>query len=219
MEAAIDAYEADATLRCAVITGSTEVFSSGQDLLAAAYGDFATSPRRGGFGTMALPPAKPVIAAVGGHAHAGGLEPCLACDLIVSSRTATMGLPGATRSRVAVGGAPFRLPKRIRNTSPWSSPSRGGRGRRSHGRAGLVNRLTEPGEALARAVELAGEVAAAGPLAERASKQTVQRAYDWSDAEGWERQTELTRPVIESEDHEEGMRAFAEKRRPVWKGR
>jgi len=220
MEAAIDAYEEDATLWCAIITGSTEVFSSGQDLIAAAHGDFGTSRRRGGFGIMALPPAKPVIAAVEGHALAGGLELCLACDLIVSSRTATMGLPEAARSLVAVGGALFRLPKRIPyhlamelalTGRPWPAARMA--------ELGLVNRLTEPGEALAGALELAEEVVAAGPLAVRASKQIVQRAYDWSDAEGWERQMELARPVMESEDLQEGLRAFAEKRRPVWKGR
>lgn len=220
MEAAIDAYEADDTLRCAIITGSDAVFSSGQDLIAAAHGDMGVAKRRGGFGIMAVPPTKPVIAAVEGHALAGGLELCLACDLIVSSRTATMGLPEAARSLVAVGGGLFRLPKRIPyhlamelalTGTAWPATRMA--------ELGLVNRLTEPGAALAGAIELANQVLAAGPLATRASKQIVQHAYDWADADGWTKQREYAGPVMKSEDLQEGLRAFAEKRRPVWKGR
>ena len=113
MEAAIDAFEDDDSLRCAIITGSDIVFSAGQDLIAAASNDMGVGPKRGGFGIMAMPPTKPVIAAIEGHTLAGGLELALSCDLIVASRTANMGIPEAARSLVAVGGGLFRLPKRI----------------------------------------------------------------------------------------------------------
>ena len=64
MEAAIDAYEDDNSLFCAIITGSDIVFSSGQDLIAAAHNDMGASKKRGGFGIMGMPPTKPIIAAV-----------------------------------------------------------------------------------------------------------------------------------------------------------
>ena len=220
LEAATDAYEDDETLRCAILTGSDIVFSAGQDLIAAASNDMGATARRGGFGIMGQPPVKPIIAAVEGHALAGGLELCLACDLIVSSRTAMMGLPEAARSLVAVGGGCFRLPKRIPyhlamelviTGKPWPATR--------FAELGLVNRLTEPGQALAGAIELAGDVLAAGPLAVRASKQIVQHAYDWDDADGWSKQMEFAAPVRRSEDLQEGLRAFAEKRPAVWKGR
>ena len=219
MEAALDAYEDDDALRCAIITADA-VFSSGQDLIAAAKGDMGTAPTRGGFGIMAVPPAKPLIAAIEGHALAGGLELALSCDLIVASRTATMGLPEAARSLVAVGGGLFRLPKRIPyhlamelalTGKPWPATRMA--------ELGLVNRLTEPGHALAGAIELANEVLAAGPLATKASKQIIQRAFDWDDADGWRNQMEFARPVMASADLQEGLRAFAEKRPPVWTGR
>jgi enoyl-CoA hydratase len=220
LEAAIDSYEENDELRCAILTGSDVVFSSGQDLIAAASGDMGTTERRGGFGIMAQPPTKPIIAAVEGHALAGGLELCLACDLIVASRTATMGLPEAARSLVAIGGGCFRLPKRIPyhlamelaiTGKAWSATR--------FAELGLVNRLTEPGSALAGAIALAEEVLAAGPLAVRATKQIVQHAYDWADAEAWRNQMQYVAPIRSSEDFREGLRAFAEKRKPNWVGR
>ena len=219
MEAAIDAYEDDDTLRCAILAGSDQVFSSGQDLIAAAHGDMGIAPKRGGFGIMAVPPTKPIIAAVEGHALAGGLELCLACDLVVSSRSATMGIPEAARSLVAVGGSLFRLPKRIPyhlamelalTGKAWSAERMA--------ELGLVNKLTEPGGALQGAVELADEVLRAGPLAVRASKQIIRHAYDWHEDDAWKNQMKFARPVMASEDRREGLRSFAEKRDPVWKG-
>ncbi len=220
LEAVIDAYEDDPSLRCAILTGSDIVFSSGQDLIAAAAGDLGTAPRRGGFGMMAVPPTKPIIAAVEGNALGGGLELCLACDLIVSSRTADIGLPETPRSLVAIGGGLFRLPKRIPyhlamemalTGKPWPATRMA--------ELGLVNRLTEPGRAIDGAIELAGELLAVAPLAVIACKQIVQHAYDWHDADGWHKQMEYAGPVLRSADLQEGLRAFAEKRAPVWSGK
>ena len=221
LEAVIDAYEDDDELRCAVITGSDErILSAGQDLIAAAAGDMAVTERRGGFGIMGVPPTKPIIAAVEGHALAGGLELCLACDLIVASRTATMGIPEAAKALVAVGGGCFRLPKRIPYHLAMELAITGKAWPATRmAELGLVNRLTEPGQALAGALQLAEEVLAAGPLAVRASKQIIQHAYDWSDAEAWRLQLEYAGPAMRSEDLREGLRAFAEKRPAVWKGR
>lgn len=220
MEAVIDDYETDEQLRCAVLTGSDIVFSAGQDLIAAARGDLAVSKRRGGFGIMALPPTKPLIAAVEGHALAGGLELCLACDMIVASRDAIMGLPEAARSLVASGGGLFRLPKRIPYhlamelalTGKYWSATR-------FAELGLVNKLTKPGRAVAGALELGQEILASAPLAVKASKQIVTHAYEWPDHQAWTAQMEFVRPVLHSYDLQEGLQAFAEKRSPIWQGR
>jgi enoyl-CoA hydratase len=219
LEVAIDAYDEDERLRCAILTGSDSVFSSGQDLIAAAAGELATTKRRGVFGVMGQPPAKPLIAAVEGYALAGGLELCLACDLIVASRTALMGLPESTRSLVAIGGGCFRLPKRIPYHIAMELALTGKSFAATRfAELGLVNRLTEPGLALAGAVELADDILAAGPMAVRASKLIVRSAYDWTDADGWIRQKEFSTPVMRSDDLQEGLRAFAEKRPPSWSG-
>ncbi|MET9214667.1 MULTISPECIES: crotonase/enoyl-CoA hydratase family protein [unclassified Nocardia] len=220
MEAVIDDYEADDTLRVAVVTGAGPTFSAGQDLVAAAVGDMGVSARRGGFGVLAKPPAKPLIAAVEGDALAGGFELCLACDLIVATEATQMGLPEAARALVAVGGGLFRLPRKIPfNVAMELALTGRPLPAAEFHRMGLVNRLVPVGQAVATAVELAEQIVAAGPLAVVASKAIVEHSYEWSDDEAWQRQWEFAGPAIQSEDTREGIRAFIDKRAPQWKGR
>lgn len=220
MEAAVDRFEADPELRVAVVTGAGGTFSAGQDMKAAARGEIARTERRGGCGIMLEPPAKPVIAAVEGHALGGGLELCLACDLIVAARDARMGLPEVSRAVPAMGGGLFRLPRRIPYHRAMELVLTGKplTAVEFHD-LGLVNRLAEPGESLAVALELAAEIAANGPVAVRASAAVVRRSQEWEDRQSWDLQTPLIEPVLESEDFKEGLAAFAEKRPAVWKGR
>ena len=82
---------------------------------------------------------------------------------------------------------------------------------------GLVNRVVEDGKALDAAVELAERIAANGPLALAATKEIAYRGADWT-TDRWDRAAALMGPVFKSQDAQEGARAFAEKRPPVWKG-
>ncbi|HRP11371.1 MAG TPA: crotonase/enoyl-CoA hydratase family protein [Terricaulis sp.] len=222
MDAALDAFDADADIRVGVLTGAGSAFSAGQDLKAAARGEFATTEKRGGFGIMAQPPKKPLIAAVEGAALAGGFELALACDLIVASSAAQFGLPEVKRSLVAVGGGALRLPRRMPHHIAMEMLLSGDpQSAEAMARWGVVNRVCAPGEALATALALAETIAVNGPLAVAATKEIVTRSAgeNWSAAEGWTRQMEAAGPVFASEDFREGLLAFAQKRAPVWSGR
>jgi enoyl-CoA hydratase len=84
---------------------------------------------------------------------------------------------------------------------------------------GLVNRLTETGEAVQAALDLAAQIAKGGPLALAATKRILTEAADWPDDEFFRRQRPIIDPVFKSDDAKEGARAFSEKRDPVWQGR
>jgi enoyl-CoA hydratase len=217
--AAMDRLDEDPAIRVAILTGAGGTFSSGMDLKAFGEGERPIVEGRGLAGFVGAPPRKPLIAAVEGHAVAGGLEVAIACDLIVASRGAAFGLPETKRGLIAAGGGLLRLPRRMPYNVAMEMALTGAPVDAERAAAlGIVNRLTEPGEALAGARELAIEIAANGPLAVAASKRIVGFASEMSEPEAWEAQEPLTDEVIFSEDAAEGARAFVEKRTPVWRG-
>jgi enoyl-CoA hydratase len=218
--AALDELDGDPSLSVGVLTGAGATFCSGMDLKAFLTGDIPEVPGRGLAGITTTPPDKPVIAAVEGYALAGGCEIALACDMIVASRDATFGLPETKRALVAGAGGLFRLPQRIPRAIAMEYALTGEHFSATDAHAwGLVNRVTDPGEALAGALELARKITANGPLAVRVTKQIVANGGDWPAEERWTRQSELLKPVMTSSDAREGATAFAEKRPPVWTGK
>jgi enoyl-CoA hydratase len=218
--AALDELDADPDLSVGVLTGAGKGFCAGMDLKAFVAGERPHTEERGFAGIVQRPADKPLIAAVEGFAVAGGLEVALACDLIVASRGARLGVPEVKRSLVAAGGALLRLPRTLPRNLAMELALTGDPidAERAY-ELGLVNRLAEPGEALAAALELADAIAVNGPLALAATKRVMVESADWSDSEFFERQSEIIDPVMRSEDAREGAIAFAEKRPPVWKGR
>ena len=214
--AAVDELDGRDDLVVGIVTGAGGTFSAGMDLKAFVAGERPFVGDRGFAGIVRRPPRKPLIAAVEGWAVAGGFEIALACDLIVAARDARFGIPEVKRGLVAAGGALIRLPRRIPYHLAVELALTGDPidAERAHA-VGLVARLAEPGGAVAAATELATTIAANGPLAVAATK----RILTADEAGAWERQAEITEPVFASEDAREGARAFAEKRRPVWRGR
>jgi enoyl-CoA hydratase len=217
---ALDALDEDPELSVGVLTGAGGFFCAGMDLGAFVKGESPWYGDRGFAGIAQRAARKPLIAAVEGFAVAGGMEIALACDLIVAAQGAKMGIPEAKRSLVAAGGALLRLPRRmpyhvVMELALTGDPMPA---ERFH-EFGLVNQISEPGEAVADALALAQRLAANGPLALAASKRILQEQFDWSSDEMWAKQGEISGPVMTSEDAKEGASAFKEKRDPVWKGR
>jgi enoyl-CoA hydratase len=216
---AVDELDASPELRVGVLTGAGSVFSAGMDLKAFLAGEVPDFPGRGLCGITETPPRKPMIAAVEGWALAGGFELMLACDLVVAARTARFGVPEVKRSLVAAAGGALTLPRRLPLALALELLLTGEAiGAERAAQMGLVNRVVDEGETLAAALELSRLVAANGPLAVAATKQIARASQDWTLAEGWQRQAEITQPVFTSADAREGAMAFAEKRPPVWRG-
>ncbi|MFJ2830690.1 crotonase/enoyl-CoA hydratase family protein [Streptomyces sp. NPDC087263] len=203
-----------------VITGAGGSFCSGMDLKAFLAGEDPSIEGRGLAGMTEAPPRKPMIAAVEGYALAGGCEIMLACDMVVAAHDARFGIPEVKRGLVAAAGGLLRLPQRIPSAVALELALTGDflDAQRAH-TYGLVNRVTEKGDALEGALALARAIAANGPLAVRVTKQIMAEAPNWPADRAWERMREITRPVFASEDAKEGPRAFAEKRAPRWTGR
>jgi enoyl-CoA hydratase len=218
--AALDELDADRELTVGVLTGAGSGFCAGMDLKAFVAGQRPWVGDRGFAGIVQRASRKPLVAAVEGFAVAGGLEVALACDLIVASRGAKLGIPEVKRSLVAAGGALLRLPRRMPYGLAMELALTGDpiTAERAY-ELGVVNRLTDPGAAVDAALELAGTIARNGPLAVHATKAILQQQFDWTEEEFWMRQGELAGPVFGSDDAREGAIAFSEKREPVWQGR
>jgi enoyl-CoA hydratase/carnithine racemase len=216
IDEALNLLDDDDELWAGVITGTTTVFSAGTDLK-----DGSGRTERGGeYGMIRRRRAKPLIAAVEGPALGGGFEIALACDLVVASRTARFALPESRRGVVASSGALFRamraLPLNVARelliTGAVLDADRGYQ-------IGFVNRVTDPGEALAVALELAEDVCASSPVSVAASLTALNAQHEADDAAGWELTAEAVERVKAGDDIREGVTAFFEKRPPRWTGR
>lgn len=220
LAAALDQLDSEPGLFVGVLTGAGGTFSSGMDLKGFLRGESPVVEGRGLGGLTQAPPRKPLIAAVEGWALAGGFEMVLACDLVVASREARFGLPEVKRSLVAGAGGLLRLPQRLPYHLAMELALTGEpMGADIAYQHGLVNRLVDPGQALAGALELAATIAANGPLAVAATKEILRRSLDWTEDEGWKQQMDVMGPVFGSEDAREGAVAFAEKRPARWQGK
>ncbi|MEV7005365.1 crotonase/enoyl-CoA hydratase family protein [Streptosporangium sp. NPDC051022] len=217
--AALEELEQRADVAAYVLTGAGGTFCAGMDLKGFLKGDVPHVEGRGFGGIVEAPPRKPIVAAVEGYALAGGFELALACDVIVASEGAKFGLPEPKRGLVAAAGGVMRLPRRIPYHVAMEIALTG-----DHFPAarlyevGLVNHVTPDGEALAKAVELAGRIAQNAPLALAATKRLIVESGDWSGAEMFAKQADIIDPIFASKDAMEGAAAFAEKRAPRWRG-
>jgi enoyl-CoA hydratase len=217
---ALDTLDADDGLQVGVLTGAGKGFSAGMDLRAFVQGERPYVDDRGFAGITERAARKPLIAAVEGFAVAGGFEIALSCDLLVAGKGARFGIPEVKRGLIAGAGGLLRIPKRVPYGVAMELALTGELMLAERGyELGLVNKLTETGEALDGALELAATVSANAPLALAASKEILQQVGDWTDEEFWQRQAPTVDVIFNSEDAKEGATAFAEKRPPEWKGR
>ncbi|WP_427969848.1 crotonase/enoyl-CoA hydratase family protein [Altererythrobacter sp.] len=216
---ALDRLDSDDNLGVGIITGAGGTFCSGMDLKGFLRGESPIVEGRGFGGLTEKGPVKPLIAAVEGYALAGGMELMISCDLIVAHRDSKFGIPEAKRGLAAAAGGLMKLPDMIPPKIAMELALTGEFiGTERAYELGLINRVTD-GPALDAAIELANAITANGPVAVRVSKQIVVESRGWSPDERWAKQAALLPQVFMSEDAREGSLAFAEKRKPNWKGK
>ncbi len=162
----------------------------------------------------------PTIAAVEGFAYAGGCELALATDFIIASETAEFAVKEITRGIMPGGGGIHRLARSIgvRRASELIYTGRAIRADQAC-EWGLVNRVVPAGCALAIALEIANEIVASAPMAVRAAKVAINRGMDCDSRTAYALDIAAYNVLIGSEDRLEGIAAFNEKRKPVWKNR
>lgn len=219
---AVALAEQDSQIRAVVLSSTgDQSFCAGADLAEVAAGNHASLlTKEGGFaGIIEARRTKPWIVAVDAPAFGGGVEICLACDLLVASEVASFALPEVKRGIYAGGGGVFRLPRRIPPAIAYEMLLIGDAISAKRGyELGLVNRLVAAGQAEAQALKMAEQIAEGAPIAVQQSLRVARLAGDPDESVLFVAMREAGKLVRESADAKEGTRAFLERRKPVWTG-
>ncbi|MBV8837302.1 MAG: enoyl-CoA hydratase/isomerase family protein [Alphaproteobacteria bacterium] len=218
--------ETNRDVRCVVLTGTGErAFSTGADMKggSGASGlEYWAQSRPGGFGGIALRETLdvPVIARVNGHAVGGGFEMVLGCDIIIAAENASFGLPEARVGRMPLDGGMTLLQRQVPFHLAMGLLLTGKRITAAEAlRIGLVNEVVPAAELDAAVARWVADVLACAPLSVRAIKQVVRRTAQLSAAEARQQLLPALAEALGSQDAQEGVRAFIEKRKPAWQGK
>lgn len=220
---AFEDFRDDNDLRVAILTGVGEKsFSTGMDLVATARGENQFDGRPVPFGgfTKRMPIYKPIIAAINGFCLAGGMELALACDIRICTPDARFGLPEVRWAIIPGAGGTQRMPRAI--PQAWANYlilTGEQMDAETARQIGLVSHIVKREELMDRALQIAGVICERGPLAVRAAKEAILRGQDMPLDHGMAYEDVMLARVFASEDAKEGPRAFAEKRKPDYKGR
>jgi enoyl-CoA hydratase len=218
---ALDDMEADDAIGCVVLTGSEKAFAAGADIkemagktyMEAYLQDFITK----GWERITTC-RKPVIAAVSGYALGGGCEVAMMCDFIIAAENAKFGQPEITIGTIPGAGGTQRLTRFVGKSKAMEMCLTGRLMDAAEAeRAGLVSRVVPTEELMADAMKTAEQIAGLSRPIVLMAKDSVNRAYETTLAEGIRYERRLFHSTFATEDQKEGMAAFAEKRTPKWK--
>ncbi len=221
-----DHVDDDSGIRVCVLTGAGGAFCAGADLKAMSRshpGDAAA----GSVDPAVIEPllkgrrlTKPLIAAVEGPAVAGGTEILQATDIRVAGESARFGVSEARWGLFPLGGSAVRLPRQIPYTVAADLLLTGRHITAAQAlEIGLIGHVVPDGQALAKALEIADQIAANGPVAVRAILRTIRETEGMAEADAFKLEAQIGMGVFRSEDAKEGPRAFTEKRKPQFRDR
>ncbi|MGH3089929.1 MAG: enoyl-CoA hydratase-related protein [Rubrobacteraceae bacterium] len=219
---ALEGLDADDEIRCVVLTGNERAFAAGGDIKQMSDSTAADMVKRESPSPWKriAKIRKPIIAAVSGYALGGGCELALACDMIVASESAQFGQPEINLGIIPGAGGTQRLTRAIGKARTMELVLTGRRmDAREAFEAGMVTKVAPAESYLEEAKELARTVASKAPLAAQLAKDAVLKAYDASLEAGLDYERKNFLVLFSTEDKEEGMAAFKEKREPEFKGR
>lgn len=223
---AFTAFKEDDNLWVAIVTGAGDkAFSAGADLVA-----MSESFQGGGDGVpMNVPFAgitrgfecwKPIIAAINGYCLAGGLELAMSCDIRIAAEHATFGLPEPKRAIIPAATGTQRLPRLVPMAFAMEVLLTGERfDAQTALNFGLISRVLPANQLKATADEIAGKICECGPLAVRAVKELAIRGREMPFEEALKMESQFAGKIFTSEDAREGPLAFAQKRKPEYKGK
>ena len=214
--------EVEPSVGCVVLTGAGRAFAAGADItdmLARGVASYADPERLAVWkGIEAF--RKPLIAAVNGYAMGGGLELALLCDIVIASEAARFATPEIRIGSFPGDGGTQRLPRLVGQSFAMQMVLTGMTVDAPLAeRKGLVSEVVAPDALMERALEIAGEIAAMSVAITPYAKRAVKAAAELPLEEGLKFEHRLTVEAFETEDRIEGLRAFAEKRKPDFKGR
>ena len=212
---ALDELEGDPGIGCLVITGSEKAFAAGADIKEMQGRDFITSSWE-----RIAQCRKPVIAAVAGYALGGGCEMAMMCDIILAADTAKFGQPEITIGTLPGAGGTQRLTRAVGKSKSMEMCLTGRLMDAVEAeRAGLVARIVPAASLLDEAIKLAERIAGQSLPIAMMVKESINRAFETSLAEGIRFERRLFHASFGTADQKEGMAAFVEKRKPAFKNR
>ena len=221
--AVMAAYDTDEAQRCLVLTGSEKAFAAGADIKEMADksgADMYAAELFAPWTSRVCATRKPWIAAVAGFALGGGCELAMMADFIIAADTARFGQPEITLGVAPGMGGSQRLTRAIGKAKAMEMCLTGRRMDAIEAeRAGLVARIVPAADLLTEALKTAQAIAAMPPLATIANKELVNLAFETGLTQGLVGERRIFQLLASTQDKNEGMAAFIEKRPPVWQGR
>ena len=219
---AMEQFDRDQDIRCIVIHGNEKAFAAGADIKEMSGAGSMEMLERDQFARWERIRAikKPIIGAISGFALGGGCELAMHCDMLIASETAQFGQPEINIGVMPGAGGTQRLTRAIGKVRAMEIALTGRMiSAREAWRAGLINKVVPVESYLQEAIALASEIAGKAPIAVKLIKESVLKSFSTTLEGGLEFERKNFYLLFASEDQKEGMNAFIEKRKPIWKSK